>query len=375
MQILGLMAGTSLDGIDAALCDISGQGAALTARLLAFDCVPYEPTLRERLGRACRNEADAREIARLNVEVGEAFARVALGVFAQHGRAEVIASHGQTIVHLPAEGASLQLGEGAVIAERTGASVVCNFRARDLAAGGQGAPLVPYCDWVLLRSATRNRVVLNIGGIANLTVLPANCALEQVRAWDTGPGNMVIDALAQELFGVPFDDGGALAAKGDFAAFERSELARLHPFFGQTPPKSAGREEFGAHFAALFEGRPPHDALAAATRLTAHSIAASIEDFSGFARGDYELIASGGGVRNATLMRLLAEEIAPAPLRRLEEFGHNPDAKEALCFAILGRETLRGTPTSVPGATGGRAARVLGQIVPGTNFNSLAALR
>ena len=170
MKILGMMAGTSLDGIDAALCEINGSGADLQAQLLAFECVPYEPNLRARLLKACSNQADVRGIARLNIEVGEAFAAVALGVFERHGRAELIASHGQTIAHLPDDRATLQIGEGAVIVERTGATVVCNFRTRDVAAGGQGAPLVPYADWVLLRHRAKNRVALNIGGIANMTI-------------------------------------------------------------------------------------------------------------------------------------------------------------------------------------------------------------
>ncbi len=355
-----MMAGTSLDGIDAALCDITGSGAGLQSRLLAFECVPYEAPLRARLARACANEADVREVARLNIEVGEAFARAANAIFAAHGRAEVIASHGQTVAHLPDENASLQIGEGAVIAERTGATVVCNFRARDMAAGGQGAPLVPYADWVLLRHATKNRVALNIGGIANVSTLPANCALKDVRAWDTGPGNMAIDHLAQTLFGVAFDKDGDLAARGVPAPME---LGAVHPFFAQGPPKSAGREQFGADFAARFGGAP-HDALASATWLTAHSIAASVAACAGF-DGDYEMVASGGGVHNATLMRILAEQIAPAPLLTLDALGINPDSKEALAFAVLGSETLRGVKTSVPGATGASGARVLGQIIPG----------
>lgn len=374
MKILGLMAGTSLDGIDAALCEIEESGANLKVQLLAFECVPYETRLRDRLLRACSNQADVREVARLNVEVGEAFARAANHLFKTHGRAEIIASHGQTVAHLPGDGATLQIGEGAILAERTGATVVCNFRPRDMAAKGQGAPLVPYADWVLLRHETKNRVVLNIGGIANVSILPANCSLEEVRAWDTGPGNMAIDFLAQKHFFSSIDPGGTLAEKGDPASPFYDNLGALHPFFKRAPPKTAGREEFGRDFAAKFKDslwNRSHDVIAQATLITAHSIAESIHDFSGFARGDYELIASGGGVHNQTLMKMLREEIAPAKLLTLEDLGFNSDAKEALCFAILGSETLRGVPTSVPGATGARRSRVLGQIVPGDNFSSI----
>ncbi len=368
-----MMAGTSLDGIDAALCEISGSGATLSARLLAFECAPYEPQLRERLLKACSGEADVREIARLNIEVGEAFASVALGVFEKHGRAEVVASHGQTVAHLPESCATLQIGEGAVIAERTGATVVCNFRTRDMAAGGQGAPLVPYVDWVLLRSETRNRVALNIGGIANVSILPASCSLNEVRAWDTGPGNMAIDECARRAFGAPFDKNGDFAAKGVVMPFD---LNQVHPFFALSPPKTAGHEQFGGAFMVQqwTQMLQPEDNIAHLTAITARSIADSIERFSGFSRGDYELIVGGGGTHNATLMRMLAEEVAPAKVLRCEEVGLNSDAKEALAFAILGSETLRGVATSVSGATGANGPRVLGQIVPGQNFSSLFGL-
>ncbi len=384
MEILGLMAGTSLDGIDAALCAMEGTGADLKAQLLAFECVPYETQLRERLLRAGNNQADVREVARLNVEVAEMFANAANLVFEKHGRAELIASHGQTVCHLAEEKVTLQIGEGQVLAERTGLTVVCNFRPRDLACGGQGAPLVPYADWVLLRHPAKNRVVLNIGGIANCTILPANCSLGQVRAWDTGPGNMLLDLAAKRYFDWAFDPGGSMAH-----GLEVEELvnrALEHEFFEREPPKSAGREQFGDEFLEVFEalafqigvraGRvaisgSPHDLLANLTRFSARSIAESVRRFSGFARGDFEMIVGGGGVHNHTLMKMLQQEIMPARLLTSEEAGLNSDAKEALAFAILGSETLHGVATSIPGATGARRASVLGQIVPGENFRVL----
>lgn len=370
VRILGLMAGTSLDGIDAALCEIRGSGPSLRAELVAFECVAYSPELRERLLRACSNEADVREVARLNVEVAEEFAVVALKVLGEHGPAELIASHGQTIAHLPDAGATLQIGEGAVLAERTGLTVVCNFRARDMAAGGQGAPLVPYVDWALLRHPSKNRVVLNIGGIANCTILPAGCTLAEVRAWDTGPGNMTIDEGMKRACGETFDKDGALAAQGMVQPFELSDV---HPFFEQTPPKTAGREQFGAAFVEANWSSEKSDAdnIAFLTAVTATSIADSIERFSGFGEGDHELIVSGGGTHNATLMQMLARQVAPARVLHAEEVGIQSDAKEALAFAILGCETLHGVATNVPSATGAKEARVLGQIVPGENFRSL----
>ncbi|RYG56015.1 anhydro-N-acetylmuramic acid kinase [bacterium] len=365
MKVIGLMSGTSLDGIDAALCEISGSGPSLSAKVLDFVCTPYEPELRGRILRACSGDAQVAEIALLNVELGEVFAAAAQNLIKKHGPVDLIGSHGQTICHLPASCATLQIGEAAIIAARTGTIVVCDFRPRDLAEGGQGAPLVPYVDFTLLRSETKNRVICNIGGIANCTILPANCTLDEVRAWDTGPGNMVIDACAQELFGVPFDKNGELAAQGNPASWFYGDMGRLHPFFNRQPPKSAGREEFGAAFAAGFhrENRDPHDILAEVTWITAHSIANSLRDHGGISEG-WQLILGGGGARNSTLVKMLSEELPGVEILRHEDVGIDSDAKEALAFAILAVETMNGVATSVPGVTGARKSAVLGKIVP-----------
>ncbi|HEX8466060.1 MAG TPA: anhydro-N-acetylmuramic acid kinase [Abditibacterium sp.] len=364
MKVIGLMSGTSVDGIDAALCEIEGSGADLRVQLLHFECFSFEPTLRDRILRACRNDADVQEIARLNVDLGEAFAAAASALIEQHGPVELIGSHGQTVCHLPHENATLQLGESAIIAARTATTVVADFRPRDLAEGGQGAPLVPYVDWVLLRHPTKNRVILNIGGIANCSILPANCRLDEVRAWDTGPGNMVIDASAQQLFGVSFDENGELAARGNPASWFYGDMARLHPFFAQKPPKTAGREEFGAAFAAGFHqiNRNPHDILAEVTWITAHSVANSLRDFAGLG-ADFELIVGGGGTQNATLMRMLRQELPQVSVLRHEAVGIDSQAKEALAFAILASETMNGVATSVPGVTGAWKSAILGKIV------------
>ncbi len=364
MKVLGLMSGTSMDGIDAALCEIEGSGATLQAQVLAFECVPYEDSLRERIAAASANRADVRELAKLNVAIGEAFAAAANLVFEKYERADLIGSHGQTVCHLAVQGATLQIGEPAIIAERTNVTTVANFRARDMACGGQGAPLVPYADWALLRHPTRNRIIQNIGGIGNCTLLPAGAELSDVRAWDTGPGNMVIDACARQLFGVSRDDGGALAARGDASSQWQGRLGELHPFFALQPPKTSGHEEFGAQFAARFlePNREPHDVLAEVTWLTAHSIAQSVREASGFG-SDFEMIVGGGGVHNRTLMQMLAQEIAPATLLTHEDVGFASDSKEALAFAILASETMKGVATNVPGATGANRAAILGQIV------------
>ena len=361
MKVLGLMSGTSADGIDGALCEINGSGADAQIELLAFECAPYAPDLRERVLRACAGEADVAEVARLNVAIGEAFSAHASALFERHGRAELIGSHGQTVCHLPAEGVTLQIGEGCLIAERTGVPTVSDFRPRDMAAGGGGAPLVPYADWVTLRHPNRDRVILNIGGIANVTVLPAGCALEEVRAWDTGPGNMVIDFYAQKMADVPFDRDGELARRG--VNMWGEELDWLHPYFARVPPKSCGREEFGKGFAALRASwiGDASDNIRSATELTARSIADSLRRFGNLS-GAYELIVSGGGARNATLMAMLREQLPEALVLTSREIGIDGDAREAMAFALLAAETVNQVPTSVPGATGARAARVLGKV-------------
>lgn len=354
MKVLGLMSGTSADGIDAALCEI---GDDARPELLAFECAPYSPALRERVLAVGANVADVAEIARLNVAIGEAFASHALRMFNQFGRAELIGSHGQTVCHLPAESVTLQIGEAAIIAERTGVPVVFDFRQRDVAAGGGGAPLVPYADWMTLLHPTRDRVILNIGGIANVTILPAACELDEVRAFDTGPGNMVIDALARQFFGVSFDENGALAARGVAA-----NIVLTDAYFARVPPKSCGREEFGADFAArLARGLTPHDAIATATSLTARSVADAIQRFAAL-RPNYELIVSGGGARNATLMAMLRAQLPNALVTTSDEIGIDGDAREAMAFALLAAQSFRGVPTSVPGATGARGPRVLGKL-------------
>ncbi len=359
MKVLGLMSGTSADGIDAALCEISGDGAGVQIELLAFECAPYSPPLRERVLNACAGTANTPEIARLNVEVGRAFAAHAQQMFGRYGRAELIGSHGQTICHLPTEAVTLQIGEAAIIAEATNVPVVADFRQRDMAAGGQGAPLVPFADWVTLRHPTRDRVILNIGGIANATVLPAACELNEMRAWDTGPGNMIIDELAQQFFGVPFDESGALAAQGEAHDVELS--ADESAYFARVPPKSCGREEFGIAFAARFTQWKSHDALATATRFTARSIADSLRHFADLS-AHYELIVSGGGARNNTLMAMLRDQLPQALVLTSQEIGVNGDAREAMAFALLAAQTMKRVPTSVVGATGARGSRVLGTV-------------
>ena len=348
-----------MDGIDAALCEISGSGPTLQAEIIGFECLPYEETLRVRIAKAAQNMADVREVARLNIEIGRAFGEAANQVFSRYGRAKLIGSHGQTICHLPDESVTLQIGDAAAICEIAGCDVISNFRARDQACGGQGAPLVPYADWCLLRSESVTRVVLNIGGISNATILPVNPSLEDVRASDIGPGNMVIDALARHFFDLSCDPNGELAAQGTVDEKLLEELLQ-HPFFLRQPPKTTGREEFGHEFAEkLFAYSNPHDALATATRLTSVAIARFLE--VGVEANDFELIVGGGGVQNQTLMAMLQSDIPKAKVLRHEDFGIDSNAKEALAFAILAHETAQDVPTNVIGATGARKTAILGQ--------------
>ena len=373
------MSGTSLDGVDAALVEIHNSGLDTRVELLHFVTHPYPAGLKETLLQiSAPDGGSTAEVCRLNFLLGHLFAdAVAALLQAAHfdpARLHFIASHGQTVQHLPrAENlygyeitGTLQIAEPSVIAKRTGVPTVADFRPADLAEGGQGAPLVPYFDYVLFHSVEKNRGLLNLGGIANLTVLPKEAGLEQTTAFDTGPGNMVIDAVTAELFGQPYDRDGARAATGTVS----EKLLRFglkHPYFERRPPKSTGREEFGAEFSRRFvrQGRKlglrPEDVVATATELTAATVHQAYADFVEKDTPLDELIVSGGGARNGVLMRSLQEKFS-LPVRPIDEFGIPAEAKEAVCFAVLGNETLAGHPNNVPAATGARRATVLGKI-------------
>jgi len=379
--IVGLMSGTSADGIDAVVAEITGSGRQLRTRVLSHTHHPFPSVLRQHILRVCLHGTVA-EICELNFALGEQFARAALAVIR---RAKLkprdiaaIGSHGQTIHHLPnaRTPSTLQIGEPAVIAERTGITTVADFRARDMAAGGQGAPLVPYADWVLFTDDTRPRIVQNIGGIGNLTFLPLRAELGDVIAFDTGPGNMVIDALVTAVTHGQrtYDRDGRLAARGIVSEGLLAELM-AHPFLRRRPPKTTGREEFGETFAGrmLVSARRlrlrTEDMVATATALTAASIADAYRRFvfpqlEAAELGRLQIILGGGGAKNPTLRRMLARQIGAGELLTHEDFGIANAAKEALAFAILAHETLLGEPGNVPNATGARRAAVLGKIVP-----------
>jgi anhydro-N-acetylmuramic acid kinase len=375
------MSGTSADGIDAVLAEVAGSERQLRARELAHVHRPFSPATRQRILHLCLH-GTVSEICELNFVLGEHFARAALAVIrrakCQPRDIAAIGSHGQTIHHLPnaPTPSTLQIGEPSVIAERTGITTVADFRVRDMAAGGQGAPLVPYADWALFTHNTRPRIVQNIGGIGNLTFLPPRAELEDVVAFDTGPGNMVMDALVTALSRgrQSFDRDGRWAARGRASEKLLAELM-THPFLRRRPPKTTGREEFGEVFVqrTLASARrlrlSPEDTLATATAFTAATIADACERFvfpklTPHERGALQIILGGGGAKNPTLRRMLAARFGVGQLLTHEDFSIANAAKEALAFAILAHETLLGNPANVPSATGARRSVVLGKIVP-----------
>ena len=378
------MSGTSADGIDAVVVEIAGLGHKLTVRLVAHRQQAFPAALRRRILHACLHGTVA-EICELNFLLGEHFAKAALRVIRQArlkaGDVVAIGSHGQTVHHLPRAKTSstLQIGEPSIIAERTGITTVADFRVGDMAAGGQGAPLVTYVDWVMHTDAALPRILQNVGGIGNLTFLPPSARLNQVMAFDTGPGNMVIDAVVGILSRgrITYDRNGQWAAKGTVSKQLLAELM-AHPYFHRRPPKTTGREEFGEPFVhSLLASARRHkmtdaDIVATVTAFTATSIADAYERFvvpklAAQQLDKLQVILGGGGAKNGTLRRMLATRVAPATVLTQDELGHSNAAKEALAFAVLAHQTMHGVPSNVPSATGARHPVVLGKIIPGGN--------
>jgi anhydro-N-acetylmuramic acid kinase len=384
MIVAGVMSGTSADGINVALIRVSAAlGRPGAFRLLAQAEYRYPAAVRRAVLAAMNaRSASVADLARLNFLLGELYADAVLATQKRYAlRAELIGCHGQTLYHQGESQRFLgrklkvtwQTGEAAVIAARTGVPVISDFRPADMAAGGQGAPLVPFLDYQLYRDARVGRITQNLGGIANLTAIPAGARLADVVAFDTGPGNMVIDALAETLYGVRYDRNGRLAAQGKVQERVVKRLLRA-AFFRQGPPKTAGREQFGREYAkqlrALCRPARKPDVLMTATALTARSIADAIRRFLLQPGQPYqgqryeEMIVSGGGVRNATLMQMLTAELVPLGIRVRcsAEFGLPPAAKEAAAFAVLAFQTWMRKPSNVPTATGAERAAVLGKV-------------
>lgn len=358
MRVAGIMSGTSLDGIDVAIVDFTGR----VMRTAAFYTTPYPAKVREALLAVSNAATTTAAIARAHFMLGELYAAALIEGCRRRrvprASIDLIGCHGQTIYH-EAGVTTLQIGEGAVLAERTGIPVVSDFRTADIAAGGKGAPLVPYVDYLLFRDARRGRIALNIGGIANITAIPAGARPEDVVAFDTGPGNMVIDGIVREATGGrrQYDRGGRMAARGKVIPALLDELL-ADPYYRAKPPKNAGREQYGREFLARMKGDPA-DLAATATVLTAATVAMGIRQLRG--RFD-DLIVSGGGAHNPQIMGHLAAFLPHLALATSSDYGVNIDAKEAIAFAVLARETWRRKPSNLPSATGAHHPAVLGKI-------------
>ncbi len=405
-RIVGLMSGTSADGVDAAVMDVerlgSGQGNGLTWELLDFQHTPYDPAVRAEI-LAVQESGDRvlPRLTRLHFILGHLFADAVERAAAEAGvplaSVDVVACPGQTVCHLPAFGhdrlasggavaarrpdragsgyvslSTLQLGAPAVIAERLGVPVLSDFRSRDVAAGGTGAPLVPIVDHLLYADPERSRLALNVGGVANFTAVRAGAAVEDVIAFDTGPGNMVLDGVMTLLTGGAkhVDGGGALARKGSPREDVVGEILR-DPFFSQAPPRAAGREQFGLDYARAFLDRcrkaklSDASTLATATWLTAASVHDAYSRYVAPAFAVDEVIVSGGGAHNVTLLQYLSRVFGRASVVTSDYYGLDPEAKEAAAFALLAELSLEGRPGNLPGVTGAAEPVVLGNLTPG----------
>lgn len=387
MIVAGIMSGTSADGINVAFVRLlwrgrprprSSQSTDLSFKFLAQAEYPYPKDVRQAVLQAMNApQASVAYLARLNFLLAELYADAVLATQRRFRlKAELIGCHGQTLYHQgePAKflgrklAVTWQTGEGSVVAARVGAPVVSDFRPADMAARGKGAPLVPFLDYMLYRDQHIGRIVQNIGGIANLTAIPAGASAKQVTAFDTGPGNMVIDAVTERLFRRPYDHNGRIAASGAVRESVVSDLLRL-PFFRRKPPKTAGREEFGREFARQFVKRcgraSKADVVATATALTARSISDAVRRHVLSSRGPFrEFVVSGGGANNPTLLAMLANELRPLQLtiRASDEFGLPSEAKEAAAFALMAYETWNHRPSNIPSATGAKRPAILGKI-------------
>ncbi|NND72834.1 MAG: anhydro-N-acetylmuramic acid kinase [Rhodothermales bacterium] len=375
--VAGFMSGTSLDGVDVAVVRIV-RNERIQLATVAFESIPYSDHLRERLLRNSANEsAKLEEITRLNLDLARTYASALEDVCdaAEISTASIdlIGSHGQTICHLPRAGkhsstATLQIGDPSALANLTGIPVVGDFRVADVALGGQGAPLVPYFDYVMFNDSDRTRIALNIGGIANITVLRAGGSIADVIAFDTGPGNMVMDILARRLLGEPYDNGGSVASSGA-PHQETIDTVLGESFFQKRPPKSTGREAFGHEFVDRFVGilhqagiDSTQDVMATAAALTVQSVRLGVDHAVSSDVQVDDVIVGGGGVRNDHVMNGLEEAFNQSRVATTADFGIDPDAKEAICFAVLANETIDGNPSNVPSATGASARTVLGKI-------------
>ncbi len=384
-NVIGLISGTSCDGIDACLAKITGNGSSTEIEIIEFETYPYKNEIRELIFDASNEQTGTVDkICQLNFILGQLFADAAVQIAGKSSipisDIDIIGSHGQTIYHISSlkekadkkVRSTLQIAEPSVIARETGVTTVGDFRTGDIAAGGEGAPLVPYADFILFGKDGIDRAIQNIGGIANVTFLPAGCSINEIIAFDNGPGNMIIDCFVEIITDgrLKYDKDGELASKGKL---NQGLLERLcsHPYLSIPPPKSTGREDFGFQFSDdLYEELKRDnvdilDTITTATAFTAKSISDSYRKYIQPSYRISEVVMSGGGVYNPVLFKFLKDYLGDIEIRKVEEFGIPSDAKEALAFAILANETICGNTGNVLSATGARERVVLGKIIPG----------
>jgi len=372
---VGLMSGTSADGIDAVLTRITGSGLSTKVEQLGFCFLPFDAETRRAILDICGGDSGGtKEVCLLGTHLGRLYAQAVRELLKRTGteKVDLIGNHGQTVYHIPDDTpylgttirGTLQIGDPSYLAEEFGCPVVSDFRIRDMAAGGLGAPLVPYTEFLLYRSETEDVALQNIGGIGNVTLLPAGCTLQEVTAFDTGPGNMVMDALTAKLTDgkLTYDDGGRLAASGRVIP-EMLAWMLDDPYIEKKPPKTTGREYFGREYVEkllAFGDYPLVDILTTATAFTAQTIALSLRKFA--PRLPARLVVGGGGSRNPTLLRFMQEALPEVKVQIQEDLGLDSDAKEAVAFALLANEALFGICNNAPSATGAKHGVVMGRI-------------
>jgi len=375
--IAGLMSGTSVDGVDTVLIKVTGNRTATKFEQIAFQTYSFPEGARELiLKNSVRETSNVEDICRLNIFLAQLYAesvkKIADEAKINLSDIDLIGSHGQTIHHLPKAHdmfgykvkSTLQIGDPSTIAKLTGIVTVGDFRTADMAMGGEGAPLVPYFDYIIFRSDTINRGLLNIGGIANITVLPKNCSVADVLAFDTGPGNMVIDALMKRFYDRKYDEDGQVAFSGAISELLLEKL-KTDEYVSRKPPKSTGRERYGDTFVDMLlqetECQIP-DIIATATDFTAWAVFHNYELFIQPETRLDELLVSGGGAHNKFMMKSLQKYFGNVSVKLIEDYGFSSDAKEAICFAILANETISGNPANVPRTTGASKPVILGKI-------------
>ncbi|WP_282035338.1 anhydro-N-acetylmuramic acid kinase AnmK [Metabacillus indicus] len=376
MYIAGLMSGTSLDGIDAALVKVCGSGLETEMEIMEFITYPFPKDIESEIIQSLSVEnSNVQLICSLNFKLGKLFAEAVKEVCKKANlpleKLDLIGSHGQTIYHQPQKEnqfipSTLQIGEAAVIAHDTDTMVVSNFRTMDMAAGGQGAPLVPYTEYILYRSETKGRLLQNIGGIGNVTVLPRGASLGDMEAFDTGPGNMIIDEVCRQLFGVNYDKGGRIAKQGKVNE-ELLAYCMNHPYIMSAPPKSTGRELFGKQYVLKlleeFKTLSKEDIVTTVTMFTAKSIVANYQAYVFQKTTIDEVIIGGGGSYNQTLLEMIQNLLGNSvKVMTQEELGYSSESKEAVAFALLANETYHGNAGNVPSATGAKQAVILGSL-------------